>query len=192
MSKRFLVIIFTVLFPFTLPCAFAVEDIEVFGVKFPGEKMVEGKTLKLNGAAGYKVMGFMKVYARAIYMEKPTSNAKEAIESEQIKQSYMYYLTKVKGKQTRKSFIEAMEKANPPELVKIHRGSIEKNASWMDKDGNEGMISITTYVPGKGLIVNHFGELKGVIPDKEYAQMYFRYIFGEKADKNLRDRYLGQ
>ena len=52
MSKRFLVIIFTVLFPFTLPCAFAVEDIEVFGVKFPGEKMVEGKTLKLNGAAG--------------------------------------------------------------------------------------------------------------------------------------------
>jgi hypothetical protein len=173
--------------------SFATESREVFGVRFPGEKVVNGKTLKINGAAGFKALRFIKIYARALYLERPTRDAREAIESEQMKQSCIHYVTdRVKVKRIQESFIKDMEKANPPGLVEKHRANIEKHASWLDKDGAPGKVSIATYEPGKGLIVNNFGEIKGVIPDKEYAQLYFRAFLGEKADEKRRKSYLGQ
>ncbi len=62
----------------------------------------------------------------------------------------------------------------------------------MDKDMAPGKTSVTTYVPGVGLTIEYQGEVKGTIPGKEYAQMYYRYIFGEKADKKMKKGYLGQ
>lgn len=180
-------------FLLVVPCAFAEEGREVFDVRFPGEKVVNGKTLKINGAAGYKVLRFIKIYARALYLERPTRDAQEAIESEQIKQSHIHYVTdRAKVKRIQESFIKDMEKTNPPELVKKHRADIEKHASWLDKDSTPGMLAITNYVPGKGLIVYYFGKMKGIIPDKEYARMYFRSFLGEKSDKKRRKGYLGQ
>jgi hypothetical protein len=193
MLRRLFVTVSALFFVLAVAYSFATESREVFGVRFPGEKVVNGKTLKINGAAGYKVMRFIKIYARAFYLERPTRDAREAIESEQIKQSYIHYVTDMaKVKRIQESFIKDMEKANPPELVKKHRADIEKHASWLDKDGAPGKLAITTYLPGKGLIVYYFGEIKGIFPDKEYAQMYFRSFLGEKADKKRRKDYLGQ
>jgi len=167
-------------------------DMEVLGVKFPGEKVVAGKTLKLNGVSYRKALVFIKVYAGGFYLENPTKDPQEIITSEQVKHFYLHYLTsKATAKKLQDGFIELMEKCNPPELVKKHRADIEKHASWMDKDMAPGKTSITTYVPGKGLIVEYQGEVKGVIPGKEYAQMYYRYIFGEKADQRMKKGYLG-
>ena len=47
---------------------------EALGVKFPGEKVVEGKTLKLNGVSYRKALGFVKVYAGGFYLENPTND----------------------------------------------------------------------------------------------------------------------
>ncbi len=166
-------------------------DKEVLGVKFPGEKIVDGKTLTLNGVA-YKKVLFIKVYAGGFYLEKPTNDPKEIIESEQVKYFHLHYLTKkATAKKLQDGFIELMEKNNPQELVEAHKADIEKHASWFDKDMAPGKISATTYVPGKGLIIEYQGEVKGIIPGKEYAQMYFRYTFGEKANSKIRKGYLG-
>jgi chalcone isomerase-like protein len=51
---------------------------------------------------------------------------------------------------------------------------------------------VSTYVPGKGLTLVFKGQEKGTIPDKEFAQMYFRYNLGEDADSSMREGYLGQ
>ena len=69
-------------------------DMEAAGVKFPGEKVVEGKKLMLNGVAVRKALGFIKVFAGGFYLEKPTKDAREAIESEQVKHFYLHYLNK--------------------------------------------------------------------------------------------------
>lgn len=168
------------------------QDKEIVGVKFPGQVTVEGKTLTLNGVAARKAMGIVKVYAGGFYMEKPSKDAKEAIESEQVKHFSLQYLTdQATAKKLQEGFIELIEKCNPPELVAAHKADIQKHASWMDKDMAPGKTSKTTYVPGVGLIVEYQGEVKGTIPGKEYAQMYYRYIFGDKADASLRDGFLG-
>jgi hypothetical protein len=193
MMKRAWLIAFAVLFFVSLSAgAAAAGDIAVLGVTFPGEKVVAGKTLLLNGASYKKALGFIKVYAGGFYLERATKDPAQVIESEQVKHFHLEYLTsKATAEKLREGFIKAMEKGNPAELVEKHRATIEKHAGWFDKDMAPGKTSVTTYVPGKGLTVEYQGEVKGTIADREYARMYYRYIFGPTADERMKKAYLG-
>ncbi len=165
---------------------------ELKGVKFPLHKVIDGKTLTLNGVALRKAMIFVKVFAGGLYLEHPTKNAKQAIESEQIKYFDLHYLTNLAtAKKIQKGFIEEMEETNPPELVKKHRAEITLYASWLNQDMKVGSTSESIYIPGKGLTLILNGVVKGTINDKEFARMYYTYSLGEKADENLRKGYLG-
>ena len=170
----------------------AAEGQEIVGVSFPGETIVDGRTLGLNGVACRKALLVVKVYAGGLYLEQPTQDAREAIESEQIKQLHLHYLTdRVTAARLQDGFVEAMEKANPPEFVERYRAEIETYASWFDQDMAPGGTALNTYIPGKGLTLTFKGEVKGTIPGKEFAQMYFRYNLGPEADSELRKGYLG-
>jgi hypothetical protein len=167
-------------------------DMKIADVAFPGEKVVDGKTLKLNGVA-LKTKFFIKVFAGGLYLENPTQDATEAIESEQVKHFHLHYLTsKATAEKLQDGFKKAIEDANPPELVQKHRQEIDLYASWLDQDMAPGATSVTTYVPGKGLTLVFKGQEKGTIADKTFAQMYFRYNLGQKADDAMREGYLGQ
>lgn len=169
------------------------KDMEAAGVAFPGQKTIAGKTLTLNGVAVRKAMIFIKVFAGGFYLENPTSDAAEAIESEQVKHFHLHYLTnKATAEKLQEGFIEAMEKANPPALVEKHRDKIDLYASWLDEDMAPGATSKATYVPGVGLTLEYKGVVKGTIPGEEFARMYFRYNLGEQADSALRKGYLGR
>ncbi|MBW1866742.1 MAG: chalcone isomerase family protein, partial [Deltaproteobacteria bacterium] len=151
-------------------------DMEILGVTFPGEKVIAGKTLKLNGVAYRKAFGIVKVFVCGLYLEKNTSDAKEAIESEQVKYLLTHYLTtKATAKKISEGFIDVIEKCNPPDMVQTHKADIEKYASWLDKDMAPGLTSASTYIPGKGLTLEYQGELRGTIPGSAFAQMYYRY-----------------
>ena len=166
-------------------------DMEIADVTFPGEKTIAGKTLKLNGVA-LKTKFFIKVFAGGLYLENPTRNAEEAITSEQVKHFHLHYLTsKATAEKLRDGFKEAITEANPPELVAQYRQEIDLYASWLDADMAPGATSLTTYVPGQGLTLVFKGQEKGTIADPAFAQMYFRYTLGEKADEDLREGYLG-
>ena len=168
-------------------------DREIAGVAFPEQKTIAGKTLKLNGVAVRKALIFIKVFAGGFYLENPTSDAEEAITSEQVKHFHLHYLTdKATAKKLQEGFIEAMEKANPPELVEKHRDKIDLYASWLDEDMAPGATSKATYVPGVGLTLEYKDVVKGTIPGEEFARMYFRYNLGENADSALRKGYLGK
>jgi hypothetical protein len=75
------------------------DEVEILGVKFPTEKVIDGKTLKLNGVSYLKKLGFVKVYAVGLYLNKRQQNPDEVIESEQVKYMLTHYLT---GKATAK------------------------------------------------------------------------------------------
>jgi len=192
MSRRVVACAVALFFVFVLAGAGFAGEVEILGVKFPTEKTIEGKILKLNGVSYLKKLGFVKVYAVALYLENPSKDPNEVIESEQIKHMVTHYLTsKATAEKIRNGFIELMEKGNPKELVDANRADIEKYASWMDKDMAPGLTAISTYVPGKGVIYEYQGQIKGTIPGSTFAQMYYRYNVGEKADKKIREGLLG-
>jgi hypothetical protein len=175
-----------------MPAANWAADREIADVNFAGEKTVAGKTLKLNGVA-LRTKFFIKVYAAGFYLENPTSDPEEAIDSEQVKQFYLHYLTsKATAKKLQEGFKEAIIEANPPELVAQYQKEIDLYASWLDQDMAPGATSIATYVPGKGLTLVFKGREQGTIESPEFARMYFRYNLGPKADKKMRKGFMGE
>ena len=168
------------------------EDMEILGVTFPGEKVIEGKTLKLNGVAYRKALVFVKVYVTGLYLENPTKDANEVINSEQVKYLLTHYLTsKATAKKLQAGVVEAMAKCNSPELMAAHQADVDLYASWMDKDMAPGLTAESTYVPGKGLMYTYQGVMKGTIPGSEFMKMYYRMSVGEKAQKRIRKGLLG-
>lgn len=193
MSRKIWCLILVSLIGLAGAAAWAADGKEIGGVSFPAEKQIAGKTLKLNGVALRKALMVVKVFAGGFYLEKPTADAEEAIASEQVKHFSLHYLTdKATAQKLQEGFLESMIAANPPELVAAHRKEIDLYASWLDQDMAPGAMSETTYVPGKGLTLVFKGVEKGTIPGAEFAQMYFRYNLGEKADSGLRTGYLGK
>ena len=173
--------------------ALADDAVEVLGVKLAKEKVIDGKTLKLNGVAYRKAMGFVKVYVVGLYLEQPTQEGQQVIDSEQVKQLYFHYLTsKATSKKLQNGFIDLIKKCNPPEMVERNQKDVDLYASWLDKDMQPGLTSISTYVPGKGLTLEYQGEERGTIANKEFIEMYYRYNFGEKAKAKIRDGLLGK
>ena len=192
MSRRVVACAVALFFVFVLAGAGFAGEVEILGVKFPTEKTIEGKTLKLNGVSYLKKLGFVKVYAVGLYLENPTKDPKTVIESEQVKYMLTHYLTsKATAKKISEGFIELMEEGNPKDLVEANRADIEKYASWLDKDMKPGLTSESLYVPGRGITLTYQGEVRGTIPGNTFAQMYYRYNVGEKADKKIREGLLG-
>lgn len=192
MSRRVVACTVALFFVFVLAGAGFAGEVEILGVKFPTEKTIEGKTLKLNGVSYLKKFGFVKVYAVGLYLENPTKDPKEVIESEQVKYMLTHYLTsKATAKKISEGFVELMEAGNPKDLVDANRADIDKYASWLDKDMKPGLTSESLYVPGKGIMLTYQGEVRGTIPGNTFAQMYYRYNVGEKADKKIREGLLG-
>jgi hypothetical protein len=192
MSKRLVAGAVALFFVFILAGTGLAGEVEILGVKFPTEKTVEGKTLKLNGVSYLKKLGFVKVYAVGLYLENPTKDPNEVIESEQVKYMLTHYLTsKATAKKISEGFVELMEEGNPKELVDANRADIDKYASWLDADMKPGLTSESVYVPGKGITPTYQGQVRGTIPGSTFAQMYYRYNVGEKADKKIREGLLG-
>ncbi len=193
MSSRLFVFVMAVAFAWVVAGIGVAGEVEILGVKFPTETTIEGKTLKLNGVAYLKKLGFVKVYAVGLYLEKPTQDPKEVIESEQVKYMLTHYLTsKATAKKISEGFIDLMEQGNPKDLVDANRADIDKYASWLDADMKPGLTSESVYVPGKGITLTYQGQVKGTIPGNTFAQMYYRYNVGEKADKKIRQGLLGR
>ena len=171
----------------------ATDAREVLGVSFPGQIEINGETLYLNGVAYRKALGFIKVYAVGLYLEKTSNDATEVIESEQIKHMITHYLTdRATAVKLREGFLDLIQECNPKEMVMAHRDAIDTYASWLDKDMAPGLTSISTYIPGKGLTLVYQGEEKGTIAGSEFAQMYYRYNVGEKADRRIRNGLLNR
>ncbi len=169
------------------------EAVEILGVNYPTETVVAGKTLTLNGVAYLKKLGFVKVYTVGLYLEHPTDDPQTVIESEQVKYMLTHYLTdKATAQKIREGFVDLMEKGNPAELVAANRADIDTYASWLDKDMQPGLTSESLYIPGQGLTLTYQGQVRGTIPGSTFAQMYYRYNVGEKADKQIREGLLGR
>ena len=192
MSRRLIACAMAVVFVFVVAGIGFAGEVEILGVKFPTEKTIEGKTLKLNGVSYLKKLGFVKVYAVGLYLENPTKDPNEVIESEQVKYMLTHYLTsKATAKKISEGFVDLMEKGNPRDLVDANRADIDKYASWLDADMKPGLTSESVYVPGKGITLTYQRQVKGTIEGNTFAQMYYRYNVGEKADKKIRKGLLG-
>ncbi|MBN2515663.1 MAG: chalcone isomerase family protein [Deltaproteobacteria bacterium] len=167
------------------------ENVSTTDVSFPETIHAGGKTLKLNGVGKRKFL-WHTVISAGLYLEHRTNDAGNVIESEQVKCLYNQFLVdKIPAQWVRKGVQRLFKKTNSSELCLKHKEELEQFALWYDSDVSRGETSIITYVPGVGLTLKYRGRVKGTIPGREFARMYFSCGFGHNADETAKKGFLG-
>jgi hypothetical protein len=162
---------------------------EVAGVKLADSAVVEGKTLKLNGAGLRKKMVF-KVYVAGLYLENTARDAAAIVSSEQVKSMRLHILRSLEAGKITEAIAEGFEKNSKAQMGAL-RPRLEKfNAMFPNvKEGDE---IIMTYVPGKGTSVTAKGAEQGVIEGKDFADALFSVWLGANpVQEDLKKALLG-
>jgi hypothetical protein len=80
---------------------------EVAGVGMPEVVSVAGKELRMNGMGVLRTAIFFKVYVVGLYLEKPTTDARAAIASDEAKRIFIRMQRDV----SREKFVQEVETA---------------------------------------------------------------------------------
>jgi len=191
LRKFFRVILFLMICTvfFTMGTAHARK---VKGVTFKENITIKGKTCKLNGV-GIRKKVIINVYIGAFYIEKPSSNEKEVISSDQTKQVILHFLYKeVKPEQLVDAWNEGFEK-NAGKKVTALKDKITRFNSFFTESAKKGEKIIITYIPGQGTEVKIKGKIKGTIEGYDFMEALFSVWFGpHPPDKRLKKGMLGK
>lgn len=137
------------------------------GVTIDEEVMVGSETLKLNGM-GVRQKLWVKVYVGGLYLEQPTTNAKNAASSKQTKKMVMHFLTnKAKKKKMDSAWLEGFE-GNWGHYEEIE-ARVQTFIGYFG-DMKEGDVVEMTLVPGQGTTVVVNGAAKGTIEGDDFAE----------------------
>jgi hypothetical protein len=146
------------------------------GVQMDDEVTVGDATLHLNGQ-GLRKKLWVKVYVGGLYLEHPTTNAKNAAHSKQVKRMVMHFLTnKATKKKMDAAWIEGFE-ANWG-----HFGDIEARVKTFNSyfgDMKDGDTVEMTLVPGTGTTVVVNGATKGTIEGDDFAEALVNVWVGD-------------
>ena len=146
---------------------------ECKGVNFPDQTQVDGTTLTLNGL-GLRQATVLKVnvYVAALYVVKPSNDAKVILESNTPKELILHFVRNVSASDLNKAWEEGFEKQ--PGVSKDSLGSLE---GWMT-DMKTGQRLTFVHKPGAGVQVDVNGAVKGTIKGDDFAKAFFAVWLG--------------
>lgn len=153
-------------------------------------KSENGSTLHLNGA-GIRTKFFMDIYIAELYMENPNSTAKEIVEAAGEKRLVMHILYKaIPQDKLIDGWNEGFANNSSKEQLSGLQELIEKfNKMFVDVTKNQ--LIVFDFNPTVGTAVTVAGELKGVIPGKEFNDALLRIWLGNKpVTKGLKKELL--
>lgn len=160
------------------------------GVNLPETVTVEGKELKLNGAGLRKKFVF-SVYVAALYLENPSRQASEVINSDQPKQVVMVMLRDLDKKSIVDAIREGFQK-NAGEKLPALKERLDKFAASVP-DVKKGDNLTITYVPGEGTTVTSKTGKAAKVEGKDFADALFSVWLGQNAvQDSLKDGMLGK
>jgi hypothetical protein len=149
---------------------------EIKGVQVPEQVSISGRECKLNGAGVLKWL-FVSIYVAAAWMEKPTQDAQQALDSDQVKRIEATYFVNAPGKDLMNGLRKELDK-QPEAVRQAQRANHERFLSFFAEGIRTGGSMRITYIPGKGTEVALNGEAKGVIGGRDFMQSVFAIWFG--------------
>jgi hypothetical protein len=161
---------------------------DLAGVSMPEKVSVSGKQLQLNGI-GVGKKAFFKVYVIALYLESPTSDARNAIETDEAKRIVLTMLRDV----SRENFVHAVEEdmaRNPGVPMRALRGRLDRLESVLPAL-KKGSTLDFTYLPLRGTLVRGQGR-EITIPGKDFADALFSvWLSPQSSNPALQHQLLG-
>jgi len=152
---------------------------KVKGIDFPDTQSIGGKQCKLNGV-GIRKKVIINVYVAGLYLEKPTKNAAQVINSDQAKRVHIEFLYKeVRADQLTEAWDEGLA-GNAGSLSPALRAKFAKFNAMFTESLKKGETMTFTYIPGTGTDVTIKGRSKGVIEGADFMKALFSVWFGPK------------
>jgi hypothetical protein len=146
---------------------------ECKGVNFQDQAQVDGTNLTLNGL-GLRQATVLKVnvYVAALYVAKPSNDAKAILESTTPKELVLHFVRNVSASDLNKAWEEGFEKQ-----LGTFKNPLSVLQGWMT-DMKNGQRLIFIHKPGAGVQVDVNGTVKGTIKDDDFAKAFFSIWLG--------------
>lgn len=139
---------------------------ELSGVKLAEKVEIEGHEMALNGMALRKRMVF-KVYVAALYLQTRDKQSDSILARDEARRMEMHFLRSVSAKQVGEAWLEGLA-ANTPQAGPDLKERFDKLLKMM-VDLKKGDVMSFTYVPGSGTTVEAAGQVKGLIPGRDFS-----------------------
>lgn len=166
---------------------------EVGGVKLPDTLQADGKPLVLNGAGLRKKMGFVKVYAGALYAAAKSKDAAKLIAADEPMVMRMHFIYDgVEPEKLQDAWNEGFQNATKGNTASIKKEIDAFNALFKVAAKKNDVFDVF-YLPGTGIRLDINGKTVGVVACKlEFKKAVFAIWLGEKpADEGLKKGLLG-
>ncbi|MGR6874627.1 chalcone isomerase family protein [Pseudomonas sp. HK3] len=170
--------------------AYEVADINLSEVVPANSERPE---LHLNGASLRELYLLIETYVGALYLEKPSTNAQEILDSDTHKRMVFHVMMKrVGARRIANALQEALVMNVTKEQHKALSSEIEQMLSYFDGKMHRGEEAIFDYIPGKGTQVTINNQIKGLIPGKDYYRAMLSIWIGENpVGRSFKDDMLG-
>jgi len=164
-------------------------ETDTAGIVFPDEVKIGGITTHLNGA-GLRKKFIIKVYAAALYLRYPESEAEEILSADEpmmIRMEMIY--DGIKPEKLRESWVEGFH-ANTKDMTGL-TGRMETMVSWFTETAHTGDVYDISYDPGSGTTLLINSEEIGTVEGLDFKKALFAVWLGENpADKKLKENML--
>jgi hypothetical protein len=170
-----------------------VTAMEIGGVNLADEVVQsDGTSLKLNGA-GIRSKFFFKIYVGALYLQAPSSDSGEVINSDAGKQVYMHFLYDEVDKE---DLVEAWNdgfEANGSAAQLAELAPQIESFNTMFDSVKSGDVIVLDYQPNSGTSVTIRGKQIGRVAGKPFNDLLLSIWLGpEPVTDDLRDEMLGK
>jgi hypothetical protein len=165
---------------------------EVEGVSLPEMIQLEDKSLQLNGA-GIRTKYFFNIYVSGLYLEKPSSSAKEIIASTGSKRLTMDFLyDEVSEEKLTGGWELGFKKNQPKKMMAALREHLDRFNTFF-VTAHKGDSYVFDFLSDGSTHVQANGKDKGSIKGADFQQALLAVWLGKKpADKDLKKSLLGK
>ena len=148
---------------------------ECEGVTLPNQVTVDGTALRLVGMGVREATVLsVNVYVAGLYLENPTRNATQVIQTAQKKRLILHFVRDVDASDIREAFTNGFQhNGGTPAL----RDRISQLTGMIPAMRDGGQL-VFTYLPATGLQVQVGNRVKGTITGEDFARIFFSIWFG--------------
>lgn len=153
----------------------------------------DSPVLSLNGASLRRTYMIVKTYVGGLYVETPSQNGEDLIQSDEYKRMLFHVLLK---KVTARKVARALKEAlvvniNKEEQERLKPEINQFISMFEGKLHKDDEVNID-YIPGVGTKVTIAGEEKGIIPGKEFSDALLSVWVGEQpVSETFKEEILG-
>jgi len=148
---------------------------ECEGVTLPNQVQVDGTALRLVGLGVREATALsVNVYVAGLYLETPTRNAQQVINSAQKKRLILHFVRNVDASDIREAMSDGFMGNGGTAAMRPRLQELVRMLPAMQEGGR----LIFTYIPGTGVQVQVGARVKGTVAGDDFARVFFAIWFG--------------